>query len=333
MTPSFKEIAIIEARGIRSLAWQEDQLVDWVGGGTRFQLDGSTTRAKVNYAFKFDSVYPSACGKYSVIYENLGTKGVLLNDGKIIRELNRSYYQAHVYEYPVCFAKLDSEREVLIHCPDEYNRIEIEDLQTGERLTKCDKRTPMDFFHSRLAASPNGRFLLSAGWVWHPFDTVAVYDITESIGQPTSLDSSTLFPSQSTEVSSAAFLDNEHLLLSTSDETFADDNFKINELRPRTVSLWNLSKQEIESQVDVAETVGSLMPINRDYAIGFYETPKIISLKSGEIITRLNELKTGSQTSSIIHHVDTVPPIAVDIANHRFAVADDKEIHVIEVDF
>jgi hypothetical protein len=29
-------------------------------------------------------------------------------------------------------------------------------------------RDPGDFFHSRLAASPDGSFLLSTGWVWHP---------------------------------------------------------------------------------------------------------------------------------------------------------------------
>ena len=332
MTPSFTRIAKLEAIGVRSLTWHEDQLVDWVGGGNSFSLDGSTARASVIYGFRFDNVCSSADGKYAVIYEQLGTKGLLLEDGEIIRELNRSFNHANVYEYPVCFAKLESQRDVLIHCPDEYNRIEIEDVRTGELLTKCDTRKPKDFFHSRLATSPNGKLLLSAGWVWHPFDAVCVWDIAESIDQPTSLDSSQLFPSQSTEVSSAAFLDNEHLLLSTSDESFAGDEYEVDELRPSTISVWNIPKRKIESQVNVEERVGRLMPINRHYALGFFEAPKIICLESGQIVARLPELKTGTQTSSIIHHNDALPPIAADVANHRFAVANENEIHVFKVE-
>jgi len=312
MTPSFKRVAKLEASGVRSLAWHEDQLVDWVGGGKRFSLDGSTARAKVFYAFKFDNVCSSADGKYAVIYEQLGTKGLLLEDGIVVRELNRSYYHAHVYEYPVCFAKLESQRDVLIHCPNEYNRIEIEDVRTGELLTKCDTRKPKDFFHSRLATSPNGKLLLSAGWVWHPFDAVCVWDIAESIDQP--------------------FLDNEHLLLSTSDESLASNEYAVDELRPSTISVWNIPKRKIESQVNVEERVGRLMPINRHYALGFFEAPKIICLESGKVVARLPELKTGTQTSSIIHHIDALPPIAVDVANHRFAVANENEIHVFKVE-
>ena len=50
-----------------------------------------------------------------------------------------------------------------VHCPREYNRLEVEVAATGERLTPEVDRRPQDFFHSRLAVSPDGLRLLSAG--------------------------------------------------------------------------------------------------------------------------------------------------------------------------
>jgi hypothetical protein len=42
--------------------------------------------------------------------------------------------------YPVVLTRLASGREVLIHCPDYYGRLEIEDARTGERLTQSKDR-------------------------------------------------------------------------------------------------------------------------------------------------------------------------------------------------
>jgi hypothetical protein len=40
-----------------------------------------------------------------------------------IREINRSFYHAHVYEFPVTVGRLHGGTDVLIHCPDGYNRL------------------------------------------------------------------------------------------------------------------------------------------------------------------------------------------------------------------
>ena len=154
------------ARGIRSLSWRGDELVDWVGGGRAFALDGTERRATVSYAYHFDAVTVSSDGRFAVIYERQGTKGLLLDGGKILRELNRSFYQAEAYEYPVTLFHEPDGRLLLAHCPAAYNHIEIEEAESGKVLTACSERKPSDFFHSRLAASPNGKRLLSAGWVW-----------------------------------------------------------------------------------------------------------------------------------------------------------------------
>src|SRR5262245_16140267 len=103
-------------RSVRSLVWRGDELVDWVAGGRAFLLDGSTRERAVGYSYRFDAATASPSGRDAVIYERLGTKGLLLREGNIVRELNRSFYHANVYEYPVCLFNLSSGREVIAHC-------------------------------------------------------------------------------------------------------------------------------------------------------------------------------------------------------------------------
>jgi hypothetical protein len=40
---------------VRSPGWNGDELVNFVGGGAQFRLDGSTTRAAINWAYRFDT--------------------------------------------------------------------------------------------------------------------------------------------------------------------------------------------------------------------------------------------------------------------------------------
>ena len=330
--PKLQQIARIEHPKVRSLVWNGNQLIDWVGGGTVFELDGTIVAAKVRYAFAFNAACSSADNMFVAIYDRLGTKGLLLQDGKIVREIDRSYYHSGAYEYPLCFAKLESGRNVLIHCPEEYNRIEIEDCETGDRLTRSDIREPADFFHSRLAVSSDNSFLLSAGWIWHPLDGICLFKIEEALVKPNCLDRSRLMPRQSTEISSAAFFGGNKLIVSTSAETLSDGKFTSNEFQPNMISVWDIAGQSIVSQAKISEPVGTLMVIDEDHAVGFYESPKLVQLKSGEIISRLPNVSSGKQTSSIVHHIDELPPIAMDEVGKRFAIADPDGITVVAIE-
>src|SRR5687768_1568490 len=98
---------------IISLAWSGNDLVDWCAGGTRYSLDGTIQHASVYYAYKFDAALASPGGRYAVIYERLGTKGLVLRDHRVVREINRSYYCAAAYAYPVAFAPLSDGHEAL----------------------------------------------------------------------------------------------------------------------------------------------------------------------------------------------------------------------------
>jgi len=173
----------------RSLVWRGDELVDWVGGQCIYRLDGSIEDSRVRYAYRFDNAISSPSGRWALIFETLGTKALLLDQGKIVREINRSLYHANVYGYPAAFLILPDGREGLLHCPKDYCQLDIEDLATGEVLTKSQDRDPKDVFHGRLVISPDSSYFMSAGWIWHPADVVAIDKVRAFTEDPTLVDS------------------------------------------------------------------------------------------------------------------------------------------------
>lgn len=326
----------IPAQNVNSLCWHNQHLIDWIGGGNVYYLDGSMQRRPVSYGYRFDAAIVSPSGELAVLYERLGTKGLVLHHGQILREINRSYYHADAYEYPVTFVQLENGRELLVHCPEEYCQIDIEDAQTGERLTSSTVRKPADFFHSRLVCSPSNKWLLSAGWVWHPWDVIELYDIQQVLANPTLLDSNSMAPRTAAEIYAAAFSDADTLVLLTSDETNDeedndDDSDALWRAGPRSIAYYDLNTHQYQSIVRAAEVVGKLMPIGRNYVVGFYEHPKLFDATTGKVIHRWPDLATGTQTSSIIWGIDRVPPIAIDTVHKRFAVAGTDTITVVEI--
>lgn len=318
-------IRIPTKRGqIKSLNWCGDELVDIAGGYARYRLDGTEESSRVNYAFRFDRAVTSRDGKYAVIYENLGTKGLVLREGEVIREINRSFYQAHVYEYPVVIFKLPDGREAIAHCPDDYNKIEIEDIETGERLTSRDGEA-MDFFHSRLQSSPDGEYLLSAGWIWHPLDLVVLYRVRDALLKPETLDADVSanleIPEELWEIHAATFQDANSILMTGSD---GSENVRL-------LVRYSLRDKKVDLKIPLEEVAGTIMPLNDDFLIGFHEHPKLIQISTGKVVHRWPELNTGKQNSCIIRHLDKIPPLALDPERMRFAVADQEGITVIQL--
>jgi hypothetical protein len=66
-------------------------------------------------------------GDVVVLVISTGTKALLLEPGgRVIRELNRSYYRAGACCYPLALLTLPDRRTGLIHCPEKYNQLKIE---------------------------------------------------------------------------------------------------------------------------------------------------------------------------------------------------------------
>jgi hypothetical protein len=313
------------AEGVRSLAWDGDELVDWLSGGRRHRLDGSTMDTRVRWGYPFDAAVTLPGSSSAVIYTRTATKGLVLREGRIVREINRSYYHADAYEYPVALARLPSGREVLVHCPDDYCRLDVEDLATGERLTGAVARQPGDFFHSRLAVSPDGRFLLSAGWVWHPLDQVQLYALEAALNDPRHLDGRGIEVDASADQSSASVLPDGRVaiwLMSDDDEEGAGAS--AGELR--IVDPHRPAAAEVRPSVG---RLGTILAADNDHVMALHGHPRLIDLGTGEVVRSWPEVTSGQQTSSILVNAGTPPPVALDRVGRRCAIADDTAITVM----
>jgi hypothetical protein len=312
-------ITTLAHSGVRSLVWSGDNLIDWVAGGAAYALTGTMQRPSVNYAYPFDAAVASPSGRYAVIYTRFGTKGLILRDGKILREINRSFYQAHHYDYPIALFRLKNGREVIAHCPDQYCQIDIDDLETGTRLTTAPDRKPKDVFHSRLQASANGQYLVSAGWVWHPVDTVMAFDIATALRDPSHLDGQGVLAPQFAEHSSAAF-DNDGGLIVALDGDI-DDEQVLRELR-----LFDPGTLQATRAVPLNHQIGAIMPINAHYVLGLYDHPHVVDMQSGQIVMQFDDIASGKNFTSI-HTQTTI--IACDPARARCAIADAEKITIL----
>jgi hypothetical protein len=331
---------IISAHSPASLSWQGDLLIDWVEGGNTYALDGTTKSALRGYAYRFDSALVSVTGRYALLYERLGTKAVLLEAGKVVRELNRSFYHANVYEYPIQFGILPDGREILVHCPDDYSKLQIEEVATGRRLTERSDEREIDFFHSRIAFNPSGTRFVSAGWVWHPVDYLCLYKTEDVLANPLLLDTQgglEWWTGGAEDLNSVAFCGDDQLLLVSHREIdAADEEQAERDQQPGASSLFSgaLARYDLKTNTFLSavlpeEAVGTVFAVGTEYALGLYDYPKLIHINSGKIVHRWPHLSTGKQTSSIIRHIEMPPPFAWDAENHRFAVADKQQISVV----
>ena len=318
----FQRLTLKTRSAVSSLCWSGEALADPVAGGLRYHLDGTCFDPHVRFAYRFDRAVVSPDGRYSVLYESLGTTGLLLEGTRVVRQLQRDFYQANVYDYPVALHTLPSGRTLLAHCPDSYCTLELEDVATGERLTKR-KDEPVDFFHSRLQFSPDGRYLSSAGWIWHPVDAMSVVDVSRALEDPAALDRGDLMDGveQGMFFLSGTFAERDTLLFVRVDESREGDTFYL--------GTYSLAERKLLSEVTLEEPAGALMVVGKEHVVDFHQHPKLVERATGRVVQRWPELSTGLALSSIRHHLPASPPFAMDPANRRFAVGTADGIEVI----
>lgn len=314
------------APGVRSLVWDGDDLVDWVAGGNRHRLDGSVDKALIRWGYRFDTAAALAGSDLAVVYCRLGTKGLVLRDGKILREINRSDYHAEVYDFPIALARLASGRDVLVHCPDDYNRLDIEDLVTGERLTGGIQRQPSDFFHSRLAVSPDARHLLSAGWVWHPMDAMQVYDLPAALADPGHLDGPGIEIDGWSDHSSATFLPDGRVAMWLMPY---DDEEDPSPTTGGVLRIVDPDQPATARTITAVGRLGTILAVDNDHVLALHDHPRLIELNTGTPVRIWPDVRSGQQMSSLLMNGELPPPAALDAANRRCAFADDTGITVI----
>jgi hypothetical protein len=309
--------------GLRSIAWAGDDLVDWVGG-KRIRPDGAVDELAVGYGYRFDG--STGLGEVGAVFEALGTKGRLMRwSGQTgpgveqLREIDRSYYQAEHYDYPLCLLRLPDGREAIAHCPHRYDTLELE-LLDGTPLTRRSAKAE-DIFHARLAASPDGRWLLDNGWVWHPLAVVCVYDVAWALREPAHLSSSglrlELGDAFDGEAEAATFC-GDRLVVCGGDDR-------------RMLSIVELPSGRNVATRALAEPLGSrLMAWDHEHVVALDGRPRLVALADGAVVHRWDDPGPAPRPCPSVNLDPPRPPyVAIDPVGSRFALADGERVVVI----
>jgi hypothetical protein len=223
--------------------------------------------------------------------------------------------------------------------PKDYCRVELEDAETGRPLTASADRKPSDFFHSRLAASPHGKRLLSAGWLWHPLSLVVCFDVAQALAEPRHVDRHDLpssFNPGLAEESSACWLDDDFIAVAASaepeqDSVEGDDAGP--RLRPRGLAVYDVIKRACVQAFQLDEPAGTIQALGKRHVLSLYRYPKLVDLLTGKVVHVWTELRSGLQDGSIMWHLDgdaKPPPMAFDPASKRFAIVNGDTVTLIE---
>lgn len=319
---------IIETNYTQTICWFNNTIIDIACAGKIYYENGNVEEMhKYHFGSNFDCSIISENGIYAFIYNKKGTKGLLLKNGEILREINRSYYHANDYEYPAAFFTHDNGETYLIHCPNKYCRIDFENVETGEIITNIPERNPSDFFHSRFEISPNNKYLLSKGWVWHPVSLITVFEIEKCFENPLLLDKSENEPKVGSEINTASFISGNEILIGCSEEEPYDEDLA--EILPEnSVAIWNIETNEISKPTKLNFEFGNLFAIDKKYAWDLYKFPKLINIESGEIEFKNEDLFSGSQKSSIISNLDNEPRVAFDRKTKKIAITTKGKIEI-----
>jgi hypothetical protein len=114
-----------------------------------------------------------------------------------------------------------------------------------------------------------------------------------------------------------AFVTNDQILIeSLNNEEEDEEADKTN----YQLAVWDFKKQSIINRLKVSGTFGNIVAIQDNLAWDLFQYPKLIDLQTGEIIDKLEALATGTQTSSIIHHLNQVPNIIYNRKLNKVAV-------------
>ena len=312
---------IIEEK-FRTISWFNDELYDWCSGLKYSLKTGEIEQVgKYRFAYKFDSSIISSSGNYVFIFEKYGTKGLLLKNGEILREINRSYYHANDYEYPVSFLEYHN-KTYLVHCPVSYCQLDFEDVETGKIVTQISERNPSDIFHSRLEISPNNKYLLCKGWIWHPIDIIQIYNINECFDDPSILDKEYYFesaPDLGREICTASFIGDDQILLGTSNEEEFDSE-RTDTFPARSFAIYNHIENSLSPAITPDFRFGNLIAINSEQAWDLIKYPKIIDLRTGNIKYSWDNIDSGTQSSSIYGNGQSKPLIAFDSHREKLAI-------------
>ena len=179
--------------------------------------------------------------------------------------------------------------------------------------------------------------MLSAGWVWSPWDAVVVFDVAEALRRPEHLDElDGCMPTSRhvglAEESSACWQTDTTVIITggsePEDPEEAAEATVTERLRPCGIVVHEISSNAIVSSCVLDTPPGTILPVDRAHVVAFYEHPRLIRLSDGAVVDVWSGIASGVQVSSILGH--KVPPtLALDPYHARFAIVQADGIHVV----
>lgn len=126
--------------------------------------------------------------RFLVIANTYGMYGCVvdLTTEKICFKLKRDDYHTENCIYPIVFFEMDG-KTFLVHAT-QWNRLDVTDVETGKCVTDREwpefkeeekKQHVLDYFYGSLLISPEGRWIYTSGWVWHPVGKPEVFSLED----------------------------------------------------------------------------------------------------------------------------------------------------------
>jgi hypothetical protein len=174
--------------------------------------------------------------------------------------------------------------------------------------------------------------LLSAGWLWHPWGSLHVYDLSHALIEPRILDGvGDVFDLRGlvqAEVAGACFIDRDVVVSTTSEENDPDGP---DDLAPNALARWSTSERRFLWHHTFEVSPGDLVPFAGN-VLALNGHPRLYEAASGELVQEWPDLPTGESCSSITWSDILRGPgrIAVDPRSHRFAYTDGTRVVIIE---
>ncbi|WP_203912249.1 hypothetical protein [Rhizocola hellebori] len=313
-----------------TLRWDGDDLVDFADGPDRWRLDGTVDIPSIRRSFglPFDRGLVSPSGRFQAVYAERGTKALLLQGGEIVRELTRDPYPcaADTIDYPIALGALSDGREVVVHCPDHPYVLQIDDAQTGQRLTDGPRDQP-DVYQSRLSISPDGRRLMTAGERYGN-DEVMIFDLDLAVRDASALDGDGIMPLDAycTDVAAACWLDSDRVVIATTDhEPLFDD---ADALGPRQLGVWSVSQSRWLHRATVGYPMGTLIACG-SRVITLYGHPQLLDPITGDVIAEWPDVPIGTTQGSYEDTNFPTPIAALHPDRTRLAIAEPDAITIL----
>lgn len=307
---------------VASLVWAGDRLFDPIGApGLEIGNPLPAWRKSPKTAY-FDLPLSNRAGTDFCAYKQLGTKAILFNSQNE-DELDRSYYHANVTPFPISFLSLNEPDDTLAYAT-EYDTLVLKPLLQDKQFPPSHPAD--DFFHGRLEISPSGRWLMSHGWIWHPYSDIMLIDLDIVREDPSKLNSfkTAMMP----EPEGCAFLADDSVVLAPMPQ---DETYSWGEHDAQAKTLWVVepSTRKVLHRVGVDVQPKRMMALGTTHVVDFEGYPKVIELAAGHIVLELSDLSTGT-TQSYPCAVHPTVPLALDPGNNRFAFGEGRTITIVE---